>query len=170
MNREHELLLKCIDYICEVTESYSETLEKFKRLGFTTQELKKYDIKDLETERELGLTIEKTIYIKRNELDYYNKLLTLDLEEETELMEELGAKINDYRSLFSIELNNDYVLTIDLASIGTSNYYDNVVLWKRFNNELVENYCFECEYQLGNDFNFMINEDTYCMIKWEIEE
>ena len=37
----------------EIVNSYSETLEVFKRLGFTDEELLDYGIRDLDTEKEI---------------------------------------------------------------------------------------------------------------------
>ena len=52
-DRQEELLYSCIGYIMEVVNSYSETLEVFKRLGFTDEELLDYEIRDLDTEKEI---------------------------------------------------------------------------------------------------------------------
>lgn len=114
------------------------------------------------------------IDITRADLDKYNGLLSLDLEEiapyyDLEKIEDLGAKTDDYIGLYSIDLVDDYVLTIDLAS-GTSNYYDNVVIWKKVGNELVENEVLECEYHLGDDFELTLDNGKKCYIKWNIKD
>lgn len=114
------------------------------------------------------------IDITRADLDKYNRLLSLDLEEiasyyDLEKMEDLGAKTDDYIWLYSIDLVDDYVLTIDLAS-GTSNYYDNIVIWKRVGDEFVENKVLECEYHLGDDFELTLENGKKCYIKWNIED
>ena len=79
----------------------------------------------------------KTIEVKADKeyIDYINRLLQdinfdNDSLEMQKLIKELNAKQDDYISLFSININKDYVLTIDIAS-GTSNYYDNIVIWKK---------------------------------------
>ena len=51
--RQEELLMKCISYICEHIESYSDMIDSFKRLGFTEQELIDYDIRDFDFESEV---------------------------------------------------------------------------------------------------------------------
>lgn len=114
------------------------------------------------------------ISINKADLDRYNRLLALDLEENEpyynrEEMEELGAKKDDYIGILSKDLGKDYVLTIDLAS-GTSNYYDNIVIWKRFGNELVENQVLNCEFSLGEDFEIELENDKKYHIKWKVEE
>lgn len=52
-DRQEDLLYSCIGYIMEIVNSYSETLEVFKRLGFTDEELLDYGIRDLDTEKEI---------------------------------------------------------------------------------------------------------------------
>lgn len=52
-DRQEELLYGCIGYIMEIVNSYSETLAVFKRLGFTDEELLNYEIRDLDTEKEI---------------------------------------------------------------------------------------------------------------------
>jgi len=54
MNREQELLNKCITYIWEHIESYSDMINTFKKLGFTEKELVDYDLRDYNFEEELN--------------------------------------------------------------------------------------------------------------------
>ena len=50
LKKNEELLYNCIGYILEHIESYSETLEVFKRLGFNEEELLKFEIRDIDLE------------------------------------------------------------------------------------------------------------------------
>ena len=82
-----------------------------------------------------------------------------------ELIKELNAKQEDNIGLFSIDINKDYVLTIDIAS-GTSNYYDNIVIWKKGETELDYNEvaCLECSFEIGDitlekEYFDFLNED-----------
>ena len=97
------------------------------------------------------------IFVKADKklIDLCNRLLSdidfnNDSMEMQKLIEELNACQNDYVSLFSIDINKDYNITIDIAS-GSSNYYDNIVIWK--NNDLSYNEVgyLECEFKIGND-------------------
>ena len=114
----------------------------------------------------------KTIEIKADKkyIDYINRLLqdinfdnySLEMQK---LIKELNAKQDDYISLFSININKDYVLTIDIAS-GTSNYYDNIVIWKKGKTELDyrEVACLECDFEIGDitlekEYFDFLNED-----------
>lgn len=114
----------------------------------------------------------KTIEIKADKkyIDYINRLLQdinfdNDSLEMQKLIKELNAKQDDYISLFSININKDYVLTIDIAS-GTSNYYDNIVIWKKGKTELDyrEVACLECNFEIGDitlekEYFDFLNED-----------
>ena len=114
----------------------------------------------------------KTIEIKADKkyIDYINRLLQdinfdNDSLEMQKLIKELNAKQDDYISLFSININKDYVLTIDIAS-GTSNYYDNIVIWKKGETELdyKEVACLECSFEIGDitlekEYFDFLNED-----------
>ena len=119
----------------------------------------------------------KTIEIKADKkyIDYINRLLQdINFDDDSlemqELIKELNAKQDDYISLFSININKDYVLTIDIAS-GTSNYYDNIVIWKKGKTELDyrEVACLECNFEIGDitlekEYFDFLNEDY--MIKF----
>ena len=101
--------------------------------------------------------------LTKKQLDYYNELLLLDLDDflpyyNEEDIERLNAKKDDYISIGCIEFGNGNYLTIDLAS-GGSNYYDNVVLWNNKGEELI---CLDCDYNLGN-FEFEYENDKYCV-------
>ena len=114
----------------------------------------------------------KTIEIKADKkyIDYINRLLQdINFDDDSlemqELIKELNAKQDDYISLFSININKDYVLTIDIAS-GTSNYYDNIVIWKKGKTELDyrEVACLECNFEIGDitlekEYFDFLNED-----------
>lgn len=114
----------------------------------------------------------KTIEIKADKkyIDYINRLLQdINFDDDNlemqELIKELNAKQDDYISLFSININKDYVLTIDIAS-GTSNYYDNIVIWKKGETELNYNEvaCLECNFEIGDitlekEYFDFLNED-----------
>ena len=114
----------------------------------------------------------KTIEIKADKkyIDYINRLLQdINFDDDSlemqKLIKELNAKQDDYISLFSININKDYVLTIDIAS-GTSNYYDNIVIWKKGKTELdyKEVACLECDFEIGDitlekEYFDFLNED-----------
>ena len=114
----------------------------------------------------------KIIEVKADKkyIDYINRLLQdinfdNDSLEMQKLIKELNAKQDDYISLFSININKDYVLTIDIAS-GTSNYYDNIVIWKKGKTELDyrEVACLECNFEIGDitlekEYFDFLNED-----------
>lgn len=114
----------------------------------------------------------KTIEIKvdKKYIDYINRLLQdINFDDDSlemqKLIEELNARQDDSIGLFSIDINKDYVLTIDIAS-GTSNYYDNIVIWKKGKTELdyKEVACLESDFEIGDitlekeQFDFL-NED-----------
>lgn len=98
----------------------------------------------------------ETIEVKADKkyIDYINRLLQdIDFDDDSlemqKLVKELNARQNDNIGLFSIDINEDYVLTIDIAS-GTSNYYDNIVIWKKGENKLDYNEvaCLECNFEI----------------------
>lgn len=112
----------------------------------------------------------KTIEIKTNKkyIDYINKLLQdINFDDDSlkmqQLIKELNAKQDDEINLFSIDINKDYILTIDIAS-GTSNYYDNIAIWKKEETGLEYISCLECSFKIEDItlekkyFNFL-NED-----------
>ena len=112
----------------------------------------------------------KTIEIKTNKkyIDYINKLLQdIDFDDDSlkmqQLIKELNAKQDDEINLFSIDIDKDYVLTIDIAS-GTSNYYDNIVIWKKGKTGLEYVSCLECNFEIGDitlekEYFGFLNED-----------
>lgn len=56
LTRQEELLYKCIAYIEEVVNDYRESLDVFRQLGFTEQEMVDYEIRDFDLEDELNGT------------------------------------------------------------------------------------------------------------------
>ena len=99
--------------------------------------------------------------ISVEELKHYNELLQLDLEEDLPFynkddIERLGAKKDDYIGIGVIEFENGNYLTIDIAS-GTSNYYDNIVLYSECGEEL---YVLDCDYKIDS-FEFDFEDSTY---------
>lgn len=112
----------------------------------------------------------KTIEIKTDKkyINYINRLLQdinfdNDSLEMQKLIKELNAKQDDNISLFSIDINKDYILTIDIAS-NTSNYKDYIIIWKKGETGLEYVTCLECSFEIGDItlkkeyFNFL-NED-----------
>ena len=100
----------------------------------------------------------KTIEVKADKeyIDYINRLLQdINFDDDSlemqKLIKELNAQQDDNINLFSIDINKDYVLTIDIAS-GTSNYYDNIVIWKKGKTELDyrEVACLDCNFEIGD--------------------
>lgn len=103
-----------------------------------------------------------TINLSEKDRKYYNDLLDLVLDCDDEnydenKIDELGARIDDYFGIASVEFENGKSITIDLAS-GSSNYYDNIVLWDEDGNEL---YAFDCNYVIDKEMVFEDEEDTY---------
>lgn len=103
----------------------------------------------------------KEVKITQEELNYYNELLQLDLEESLPYynkndIERLGAKTDDYIDIRVINFENGNYITIDLAS-GTSNYYDNIVLWNKNNEELLVS---DCNYEISS-FELFYGDDIY---------
>lgn len=99
--------------------------------------------------------------ISEEELNYYNELLQLDLDEclpyyNKHDIERLGAKRNDYIGIATITFKNGNFIVIDVAS-GDSNYYDNIVLYDKYENEL---YVLDCDYKIDS-FKFTYDNDTY---------
>lgn len=107
------------------------------------------------------MTYKEKVKIAQEELNYYNSLLELDLDEclpyyDKHDIERLGAKTDDYIGIRTIEFKNGNYITIDLAS-GTSNYYDNIVLWNKDNQELCVS---DCSYNLSS-FSMFYEDDIY---------
>ena len=107
------------------------------------------------------MTYKQKIKITQEELNYYNSLLSLDLDEcspyyNRDEIELLGAKTDDYVGIAVAEFTNGNYVTIDLAS-GDSNYYDNIVLYNKDGQELVVE---DCSYELS-DFCIAYNGDEY---------
>ena len=105
--------------------------------------------------------------ISEKELNYYNELLSLDLDEclpyyNKNDIERLNARIDDYIEIARVDFENGNYLLIDIAS-GSSNYYDNIVLYDKYDNEL---YVFDCEYKIDS-FNFEYENNMYSL---EIEK
>lgn len=119
----------------------------------------------------------KTIEVKADKkyINYINRLLQdINFDDESlemqKLIKELNARQDDSISLFSIDINKDYVLTIDIIS-DTYNYYDNIVIWKKGKTELDyrEVACLECNFEIGDitlekEYFDFLNEDY--MIKF----
>ena len=125
-----------------------------------------------EEQKRLNTKNMKTIEVKADKkyIDYINRLLQdINFDDDSlemqRLIKELNARQDDSISLFSIDINKDYVLTIDIAS-GTSNYYDNIVIWKKGKTELDyrEVACLECNFEIGDitlekEYFDFLNED-----------
>ena len=125
-----------------------------------------------EEQKRLNTKKMKTIEIKADKkyIDYINRLLQdINFDDDSlemqKLIKELNARQDDSISLFSIDIDKDYVLTIDIAS-GTSNYYDNIVIWKKGKTELDYNEvaCLECNFEIGDitlekEYFDFLNED-----------
>ena len=107
------------------------------------------------------MTYKQKIKITQEELNYYNSLLSLELDECSPYynkndIERLGGKNDDYIGVRTVEFENGNYITIDLAS-GGSNYYDNIVLYDKDGQELVVE---DCSYELS-DFCIAYNGDEY---------
>lgn len=107
------------------------------------------------------MTYKAKVKMTKEELKKYNELLQLDLEEslpyyDKQEIERLGAKKEDYIEIRTIEFENGNYITIDLAS-GTSNYYDNIVLWNKEGQELMVS---DCSYEISS-FSLFYEEDIY---------
>lgn len=103
------------------------------------------------------MVYKEKIKMDKKEYDFYNKLLSLDLEEmcEDELEKEKARK-DDFISLFCIEFKNKNYITYDLIS-GNSNYFDNIVLFDENGNELS---CSDCNFEIGG-FELFYDNDIY---------
>ena len=99
--------------------------------------------------------------IDKETLKYYNELLQVDLDccspyyNEDEI-ERLDARIDDYIGIGLVEFSNGCYATIDIAS-GSSNYYENIVLYDKNGDELDVS---DCTYEL-NSVELYYDEDTY---------
>ena len=101
--------------------------------------------------------------ISVEELKHYNELLQLDLDEDLPFynkddIERLNAKTDDYIGIARVDFENGNYLLIDIAS-GSSNYYDNIVLYDKYDSEL---YVFDCEYKIDS-FDFEYENNTYSL-------
>ena len=91
--------------------------------------------------------------IEKERLEYYTDLLSIeDLEQDDK---GIGLK-DDYIGIAKVDFDNGNFITIDLAS-GSTNYYDNIVLWDKDGNELI---CSDCTYDIDN-FSLFYGEDIY---------
>lgn len=107
------------------------------------------------------MTYKQKIKITQEELNYYNSLLSLELDECSPYynkhdIERLGGKTDDYIGVRTVEFENGNYITIDLAS-GGSNYYDDIVLYDKDNRELVVS---DCTYELSS-FNLFYQDNIY---------
>ena len=120
-----------------------------------------------------------TVKMTQKEFDDINRLFEIDFEDVDEngdyvqqsLIDELGAyKDDNYAGLY-FTFENGKELTIDIDS-GSSNYYDNCVLWdiESVGDKKIatENYVFDCGYCIEQEMEFDNGEDTY-ICKIEIE-
>ena len=112
-------------------------------------------------------THEVTIGILKSDYERYNALLDI-----SDLTDELlrsgnnywGARVDDYIPGFCATFDNGKYITIDLAS-GSSNYYDNIVLWGEDDREL---FTLDCTFEI-EDFEFEFENEIY-KVKFEIHE
>ena len=70
----------------------------------------------------------------------------------------LNAKTDDYIGIARVDFENGNYLLIDIAS-GSSNYYDNIVLYDKNDSEL---YVFDCEYKIDS-FDFEYENNMYSL-------
>ena len=101
--------------------------------------------------------------ISEEKLNYYNELLSLDLDEclpyyNKHDIERLNARIDDYIGIARIDFENGNYLLIDIAS-GSSNYYDNIVLYDKYDSEL---HVFDCKYKIDS-FDFEYEKNMYSL-------
>lgn len=107
------------------------------------------------------------IGISKSDYEKYNALLDIPI-----LNDELlygddnrwGAKTDDYIPGFCATFDNGKYITIDLAS-GSSNYYDNIVLWDENDRECLT---LDCTFEIEN-FEFEFDNEEY-VVKFEIHE
>lgn len=119
------------------------------------------------------------VQINKDDLERINRLLEeIDFEDNSRKMEklidELDAQEDDTIGLFSIDLNDIYNVTIDVAS-GSSNYYDNIVIWEKDETGVYnEVCCLDCGYNISDlellkeEFEFL--DDDYMIKIKEVEE
>lgn len=101
------------------------------------------------------------IELSQAEITLYNRLLEeIDFDDDTKEMQdkiaELGAKQDDQIGIYSYEFENGNYVNIDICS-GSSNYYDNIVLFDKNGNELWVN---EYDFRIDS-FEFELDDDTY---------
>ena len=108
-----------------------------------------------------------TIWITQKEIDKLNKFFEINFDnvkengdyEQQDLIDELGAKQDDTMGLFTFKFENGKSITIDLDS-GSSNYYDNIILW---DNDGEEEFVFDCDFEFNSTMEFVDteNNETY---------
>ena len=101
-----------------------------------------------------------TINLSKEDIKYYNDLLSIDDlgdEDNEEIIKKLGAKQDDEIGIAWVCFENGNSISIDLAS-GSTNYYDNIVLWNSDNYEIC---AFDCGYEISEEMAFEYEEDTY---------
>lgn len=111
------------------------------------------------------MVYKEKVKISKSDYEYYNKLFELDFEEDSEdKINNYGGRIDDYIGITSVEFSNGNYITIDLAS-GSSNYYDNIVLWSKDGQELT---CADCNYTIDS-FELFYDNDIY-EVEFDIEK
>ena len=108
-----------------------------------------------------------TIWITQKEIDKLNKYFEINFDnvkengeyEQQDLIDKLGAKQDDTMGLFTFKFENGKSITIDLDS-GSSNYYDNIILWDEDGNEEL---VFDCDFEFNSTMEFVDteNNETY---------
>lgn len=104
----------------------------------------------------------KTLKLNKDYVEYLRNLLSI---EDLSIDNKGIGRIDDYIGIASVDFPNNKSITIDLAS-GSTNYYDNVVLWEKdgiYYNELD---CSDCNFDIGT-FELFHDDDIYIV---EIEE
>lgn len=100
-----------------------------------------------------------TIWITQKEIDKLNKFFEINFDnvkengdyEQQDLIDKLGAKQDDTMGLFTFKFENGKSITIDLDS-GSSNYYDNIILW---DNDEEEEFVFDCDFEFNSTMEFL---------------
>jgi hypothetical protein len=101
-----------------------------------------------------------TTKISRKQFNRINRLLDeVDFDDDSREMEdiisELGATEDAWYCGFQFNFENGTKIFIDIRS-GSSNYYDDT-MWESDDDEVL----FDCNYQLNEENEFCIDDDTY---------
>lgn len=102
--------------------------------------------------------------ISKEDMNYYNDLLQLDLDINSEYyniedISRLSARTDDYIDIGIVEFRNGNFVVIALTS-GNSNYYDSICLYDKEGRELL---CRDCNFEISS-FSLSYKNDIYDIV------